>query len=52
MIDDSGWKQISNDVFRKPKHSMLFCVLVGTGIQVILKIKLNKIEKNYLFILV
>jgi hypothetical protein len=34
MIDDSGWKQISSDVFRKPRYSLLLCVLVGTGIQV------------------
>lgn len=45
MIDDSGWKQVSNDVFRKPRYSMLLCVLVGTGIQVCY-ILLN----NYLFL--
>ena len=33
FVDDSRWKQVSQDVFRKPRHSMLFSVLVGTGIQ-------------------
>lgn len=34
IIDDSGWKQISRDVFRKPKYSSLLCILLGTGYQV------------------
>lgn len=29
--DDSGWKQIHGDVFRRPQHLMLFSVLHGTG---------------------
>lgn len=33
MFDDRSWKQVSRDVFRKPRFSMLLCVLVGTGIQ-------------------
>eukprot|EP00903_Cladosiphon_okamuranus_P013038 g12165.t1 len=31
--DDSGWKQVHGDVFRAPKHLMLFSSLYGTGCQ-------------------
>jgi transmembrane 9 superfamily protein 2/4 len=34
IIDDQGWKMVSNDVFRRPKNSMIFSALVGTGVQV------------------
>ena len=41
IIDDSGWKQICNDVFRKPQKAMFLCAFIGTGMQVkILYIKL------------
>ena len=33
FIDESGWKQVSNDVFRPGKDIMLFCAVIGTGIQ-------------------
>ena len=34
--DDSGWKLIHGDVFRKPEHySSLLAVLVGSGVQLI-----------------
>jgi len=32
--EDRGWKQLSRDVFRPPKHALLLSVLVGTGVQV------------------
>ena len=35
MADDSGWKQVHSDVFRKPRHLMLFSALTGTGYQMI-----------------
>ncbi|CAM9191005.1 unnamed protein product [Ectocarpus sp. 8 AP-2014] len=31
--EDSGWKQVHGDVFRAPKHLMLFSALFGTGCQ-------------------
>eukprot|EP00614_Pseudopedinella_elastica_P018525 CAMPEP_0172652632 /NCGR_PEP_ID=MMETSP1068-20121228/243413_1 /TAXON_ID=35684 /ORGANISM="Pseudopedinella elastica, Strain CCMP716" /LENGTH=602 /DNA_ID=CAMNT_0013467047 /DNA_START=75 /DNA_END=1883 /DNA_ORIENTATION=+ len=33
--EDSGWKQVHGDVFRKPEHLPLFAALVGTGWQLI-----------------
>ena len=34
--EESGWKLVHADVFRPPhNHPMLFCVLVGTGVQLI-----------------
>lgn len=33
ILDDSGWKQVCNDVFRKPRHSMILSAFIGTGIQ-------------------
>jgi transmembrane 9 superfamily protein 3 len=35
-VDDSGWKQVKNDVFRRPPSTMLFSALLGTGVQLIL----------------
>ena len=33
--EESGWKLVHADVFRPPSEwPMLFCVLVGTGMQV------------------
>ena len=34
FIDDSGWKQVCNDVFRKPVHPMLFASMAGNGIHI------------------
>ena len=36
IIDEYGWKQVCNDVFRKPKNLMLLSTFVGTGIQLLL----------------
>lgn len=34
--DDSGWKQVHGDVFRRPPHVMLHSALIGTGVQLVL----------------
>jgi transmembrane 9 superfamily member 3 len=34
--DDSGWKQVHGDVFRRPPHLALYAALVGTGTQLLL----------------
>ena len=35
--DESGWKLVHADVFRPPaSFPMMFCVLVGTGVQLFL----------------
>jgi transmembrane 9 superfamily protein 2/4 len=33
FIDEFGWKQVCNDVFRKPSNKMLLSALIGSGIQ-------------------
>jgi len=33
MEADSGWKQVHSDVFRKPRHLVLFAALLGAGWQ-------------------
>lgn len=33
---DSGWKQLRGDVFRPPSYRNIFCVFIGTGMQLIL----------------
>ena len=38
MSDESGWKLIHGDVFRKPRHSKLLAVFVGSGIQILFMI--------------
>ncbi len=35
FLDEFGWKQVCNDVFRKPANRMLLCALVGTGVQLL-----------------
>ncbi|CAH0556992.1 unnamed protein product [Brassicogethes aeneus] len=35
-IEETGWKLVHGDVFRPPRHSMLFAALVGSGIQIFL----------------
>jgi len=35
VVDESGWKQVHGDVFRAPKHLMLYAALIGTGYQLI-----------------
>jgi transmembrane 9 superfamily protein 3 len=34
--DDSGWKQVNADVFRRPSHLVLYTALTGTGYQLTL----------------
>jgi len=34
VLDEIAWKKVKGDVFRKPKCSMLFSILVGTGVQI------------------
>eukprot|EP00002_Diphylleia_rotans_P006495 TRINITY_DN15858_c0_g1_i1.p1 TRINITY_DN15858_c0_g1~~TRINITY_DN15858_c0_g1_i1.p1 ORF type:complete len:588 (+),score=99.67 TRINITY_DN15858_c0_g1_i1:60-1823(+) len=33
VSDDSGWKQVHNDVFRPPAYLTFFCAIIGTGYQ-------------------
>mmetsp|Transcript_42287 Transcript_42287/g.106574 ORF Transcript_42287/g.106574 Transcript_42287/m.106574 type:complete len:631 (+) Transcript_42287:212-2104(+) len=33
--DDSGWKQVSGDVFRRPDHLAIFTVVYATGVHVL-----------------
>ena len=33
FIDEYGWKQVCNDVFRKPINSMLLSTFIGNGVQ-------------------
>ena len=35
-IDEYGWKQVCNDVFRKPKNLFIFSAFIGTGVQLLL----------------
>ena len=32
--EESGWKLVHGDVFRKPDHLSLFCAVIGTGTSV------------------
>ena len=36
LSEEFGWKLVHGDVFRRPQYSVLFSVLVGSGIQVLL----------------
>ena len=29
--EESGWKLVHGDVFRKPEYLSLFCAVIGTG---------------------
>ena len=31
VLDEIAWKKVKGEVFKKPKCSMLFSILVGTG---------------------
>ena len=33
FIDEYGWKQVCNDVFRKPKNNILLSTFIGNGVQ-------------------
>ena len=35
IIEEYGWKQVCNDVFRRPKNLMLLCAFIGNGIEVL-----------------
>ena len=34
-IDETKWKQVSNEVFRKPQKPMIFSAFIGSGLQVL-----------------
>merc|ERR1719272_1072243 len=34
VAEESGWKLVHGDVFRKPHHSKLLAVSVGSGVQI------------------
>ena len=34
-LEETGWKLVHADVFRPPPSPMLFCVLTGTGVQIL-----------------
>lgn len=36
--EESGWKLVHGDVFRKPDHLAFYCALIGTGYQLVLLI--------------
>ncbi|AOA63054.1 Cellular adhesion and filamentous growth protein [Komagataella phaffii] len=36
VMDETGWKLIHGDVFRAPKKKLILCVLVGSGVQMLL----------------
>ena len=36
MGDDTGWKHIHGDVFRRPQYLSLYCAVIGTGWQLIM----------------
>ena len=33
--EETGWKLVHGDVFRKPRHSKLLCICVGSGVQIL-----------------
>ena len=43
IIDEFGWKQVCNDVFRKPKNLILFSCFIGTGFELLLIIMVSLI---------
>ena len=38
ILDEYGWKQVCNDVFRKPIHPEILSAMVGTGTQIMIMI--------------
>jgi len=34
-LDESGWKQLGGDVFRPPTYPGLFCIVIGSGLQLL-----------------
>ena len=41
FIDEYGWKQVCNDVFRKPINNMLLSTFIGNGVQLFAMIFLS-----------
>ena len=41
FIDEYGWKQVCNDVFRKPINSMVLSIFIGNGVQLFAMIFLS-----------
>jgi hypothetical protein len=37
-VDESGWKQVHGEVFRRPPHLALFSALIGTGYQLVVMV--------------
>lgn len=35
ITDEVGWKLVHGDVFRKPRHSKIFAVFIGSGVQIL-----------------
>jgi len=35
IAEETGWKLVHGDVFRKPSHAKLLCALVGCGVQMV-----------------
>jgi transmembrane 9 superfamily protein 2/4 len=35
LLEETGWKLVSHDVFRPPEQGMLFCAVNGSGIQLL-----------------
>jgi transmembrane 9 superfamily protein 3 len=33
VMDETGWKMVHSEVFRRPQHLMLYAALIGTGYQ-------------------
>ena len=34
-LRETGWKQIRGEIFRKPSHAWLFCIIIGSGTQLL-----------------
>lgn len=32
---ETGWKQIRGEIFKRPEYPMLFCAIIGTGLQIV-----------------
>jgi len=51
FLDEFGWKQVSGDVFRKPRNPMLLSCFLGTGVQVFIYLSHQIINLNKIAIL-
>ena len=34
LIEETGWKKLHGDIFRKPENLTIFCAIIGTGYQI------------------